>query len=293
MLRLAALLLFSFYAADAALAQSAQEIGQMRVYIQQLEERLRQLTGQNEQLTYEVNQLRAQLGHAGVPGQTGAIAGQPQTAMGEPIPSNALPAAGTTPQDAGNYSIAADDPLIAPDGGEPVDLSVLAGGGAIAGDPNAGLAAPAQPAAPAGQQTAVLGAPGAAAALSGSARDEYDLAYGYILTGEYEQAEQSFGRWLAAFPDDPQAADAQFWLAESHFQQGAYRDAANTFLAVYKASEQGPKAPEALLKLGMSLSALGERNAACATLAEVDRRYPDASASLISRVDAEIERAGC
>jgi tol-pal system protein YbgF len=95
------------------------------------------------------------------------------------------------------------------------------------------------------------------------------------------------------FPRRPQAADAQFWLAESLYQQGDYRDAANAFLAVYKGAQQSPKAPDALLKLGMSLSALGEKNAACATLGEVERKYPGASAALMSRVDAEADRAGC
>ena len=133
----------------------------------------------------------------------------------------------------------------------------------------------------------------ATSALSGTPRDEYDLAYGYILTGDYGLAEESFRNWLAAFPSDPQAADAQFWLGESHFQQREYRDAANSFLAVYKTGERSSKGPDALTKLGMSLAALGEKGAACATLAEVGRKYPGASQALISRVDAESARIGC
>ena len=310
MVRLAAILVALFCLTPPAAAQDAQEVGQMRLYIQQLEERLRQLTGQNEQLTYQLNQLRAQTGQAGASAQTGVagqdVAGQSGAALGQPSASTGTGAqaglqpgavgAAAPPQDLGTYSISPDDPLISPDGGdhgEPVDLSVLAGGGGAATDPSGGFAAPLQPQAPGNGQTAVLASPEPTAALTGSARDEYDLAYGYILTGEYEFAEQSFHRWLAAFPGDPQAADAQFWLAESLYQQGDYRDAANAFLAVYKAAQQSPKAPDALLKLGMSLSALGEKNAACATLGEVERKYPGASAALMSRVDAEAERAGC
>ena len=58
-----------------AWAQTQQE-GEMRLYIQQLEERIRQLTGENERLLYEVNQLRASLGQpplAAGPVQTGAV----------------------------------------------------------------------------------------------------------------------------------------------------------------------------------------------------------------------------
>lgn len=285
-------------------------MAQMRLYVQQLEERIRQLTGQNEQLLYELNRVRTQSGQpplASAESQGGAVSSQPlasngaggQTgAQGDPF-GGTNAAAGSVPQDLGSFSIAADDPLIAPDGagggGEPMDLSTLAGG-AEATPPTSGSAgANGIPAPAAGaQQTAALpGSARPATPLSGSSRDEYDLAYGYVLTGDYDLAEKSFQSWLSAFPDDPQAADARFWLAESHLQQGEYREAANAFLAVYKAAPESPKGPDALVKLGASLSALGERNAACATLAEVGRKYPQAPASLTKRVDHEVEQAGC
>ena len=260
MMRVAAFLLVSLWLAAPAAAESRQEIGQMRLYIQQLEERVRQLTGQNEQLSYELNQLRAQVGQGGVaiPDQTGALAGQ-QLPGAPPAQGQAL---AVPPQDLGGYSIAPNDPLIAPDGvqaGGPIDLSVLAGGGAgarrrrfwCAGrSRHAGIPC-SPPCFPARRR--------ATSALSGTPRDEYDLAYGYILTGDYGLAEESFRNWLAAFPSDPQAADAQFWLGESHFQQREYRDAANSFLAVYKTGERSSKGPDALTKLGMSLAALGEK----------------------------------
>jgi len=292
MMRVAALVLAVLLAAP-AVAQDSAEMGQMRLYVQQLEERIRQLTGQNEQLVYELNRVRTESGQPPV-----ASAGQ----LGAAVTAQELPGL-PAPQDLGSMSIAADDPLIAPDGGdhagEPIDLSTLAGGTGEAPvgsfeDPNGALSAPASPASPDG--TAVAGLPGTpapATALSGSSRDEYDLAYGYILTGDFDLAEQSFQNWLAAFPGDPQAPDAQFWLAESQLQQGDYRKAANAFLAVYQAAPGSAKAPSALLKLGTALSALGERNAACATLAEVERKYPGSSAELMSRVDDEAERAGC
>ena len=288
-MRIIALCLAAFWVVAPAAAQNSQEIGQMRLYIQQLEERLRQLTGQNEQLMYELNQLRAQTGQVGqaAPGQSGAVTLQPSTGTGPATPAPAGDFAST--------SVAQDDPLIAPDGfgfDTPVDLSEMAGG--QPGAPAGGATSGAVPSQLGNTQTAALpAAPGRTAALSGTARDEYDLAYGYILTGDYGLAEQSFQNWLATFPDDAQAADARFWLGESHYQQGEYREAANAFLAVYKASPDSAKGPDALLKLGVSLSALGERNAACATLAEVEKQYPQASPAVMSRVDEEKTQAGC
>jgi tol-pal system protein YbgF len=210
---------------------------------------------------------------------------------------NFPPGPGTPPQDLGTMSVAPNDPLIAPDGVDdtaPVDLSDLAGG--VAGELVAPGIAPAPDALPPVENPQLAGVPVVpppTTALTGSPRDEYDLAYGYIMTGDYALAEESFKTWLASFPDDPQASDAEFWLGESHLQQGEYRDAANAFLTVYKTAPDGNRGGDALLKLGVSLSALGEKTAACGTLAELGRRYPNAPESMKSRVRDEEARAGC
>lgn len=277
MLRASAAVLFCLWLAAPAAAQS-QEEGQMRLYIQELEARVRQLTGENERLAHEVNQLRSQLG---MPPK----AEEPGVVIGEDIAETPPEPGGT--QTLGTLSVSPDDPLIAPDGATddtgPVDLSAMAGNVAPEfGNPN-------PPNLQGGGQSEVL----ATTALSGTSNDEYDLAYGYILTGDYDLAEESFRNWLASFPGDPQEADARFWLGESELQQGKYREAANEFLAVYKSAPDSSKGPDALLKLGMSLSALGESAAACATFTEVGRRYPNASPALLTRVHDEASRSGC
>ncbi|HSG93968.1 MAG TPA: tetratricopeptide repeat protein, partial [Afifellaceae bacterium] len=71
------------------------------------------------------------------------------------------------------------------------------------------------------------------------------------------------------------------------------REAANGFLAVYKGAPDSRKAPDALMKLGVSLAALGERDAACATFAELDSKFPDASPILSDRVAREAKKVGC
>ena len=288
MLRLC-LVLVALFGALPAFAQTPEE-GQLRLQVQELQAQIRVLVGENERLAHELNQLRAGMGLAPAgaaepAGTTGALPSQPlQAPSGD---------AAATPQELPG-TIAADDPLISPDGLDaagPLDLSVLATEGAPGADPAGGLAAPLQPGDQFNTQTA--GLPGAPTALSGSPRDQYDLAYGYILTGDYDLAEQEFRAWLASFGSDPLAVDAQFWLGESQFYQRRYRDAANAFLAVYTGHAEHAKAPDALLKLGMSLAALGETSAACATFGEVGRKYPSAPEALTSRVGEEAKRAGC
>ncbi|WP_104664492.1 tol-pal system protein YbgF [Ensifer adhaerens] len=136
---------------------------------------------------------------------------------------------------------------------------------------------------PGSQQTASLDNPG----------DLYQSAYGHVLSGDYSTAEQEFGDYLAAFPNGDKAADASFWLGEAQYSQGKYSDAAKTFLNAHQAHGKSPKAPEMLLKLGMSLGALDNKETACATLREVNKRYPKASPAVKAKVTSEQSRFGC
>ena len=89
------------------------------------------------------------------------------------------------------------------------------------------------------------------------------------------------------------APEAQYWLGESLFQQQQYRDAAESFLAVSTKYDTTARAPEALLRLGQSLAALGEKEAACASLGEVLRKYPRASLTVKQSVEREQKRGHC
>jgi tol-pal system protein YbgF len=133
------------------------------------------------------------------------------------------------------------------------------------------------------QQTAALDNPG----------DLYQSAYGHVLTGDYSQAENEFRSYLDAFPAGEKAADASFWMGEAQYSQGKFNDAAKTFLNAHQAYGKSPKAPEMLLKLGMSLAALDNKDTACATLREVNKRYPKASPAVKAKVTSEQGRLAC
>jgi tol-pal system protein YbgF len=87
--------------------------------------------------------------------------------------------------------------------------------------------------------------------------------------------------------------DATYWLGESMFQRQRFRDAAEAFLNVSTKFETNARAPDALLRLGQSLAALGEKEAACASLGEVARKFPRASMSLKQSVEREQKRVRC
>jgi tol-pal system protein YbgF len=128
---------------------------------------------------------------------------------------------------------------------------------------------------------------------SNSAKDEYDLAYGYILRRDYALADQTFRVFLQSHPDDRLVPDASYWLGESQYQRQSYNDAAETFLDVYNKYPNSPKAPDSLLRLGQSLAAIGKQEAACASLGAVLKKYPKASPQVKNQVNAEQKRVRC
>jgi tol-pal system protein YbgF len=102
-----------------------------------------------------------------------------------------------------------------------------------------------------------------------------------------------FRAFLNKFPSDRLASDAQYWLGESLFQRQRYRDAAEVFLNVSTKYETAAKAPDALLRLGQALAAMGEKEAACASFGEALRKYPRASVSVKQGVEREQKRVRC
>jgi tol-pal system protein YbgF len=154
-------------------------------------------------------------------------------------------------------------------------------------------ASPAPPTRPAPGYPASAGATLATLPPSQTSKDEFDLAYGYVLHRDYPLAEDSFRSFLSKYPSDRLAGDATFWLGESLFQRQRFRDAAEAFLNVSTKFESNPRAPDALLRLGQSLAALGEKEAACASLGEVLRKFPRASAGVKQGVEREQKRARC
>lgn len=121
----------------------------------------------------------------------------------------------------------------------------------------------------------------------------YRDSYEYVLSGDYGTAEAGFRQHIERYPADPQTADARYWLGEALLGQQRYRDAAEVFVEANREYPDSRKAPDMLLKLGVSLSALNQRDVACATFGKIGERYPKASKSLKERVKQERALAGC
>jgi tol-pal system protein YbgF len=132
------------------------------------------------------------------------------------------------------------------------------------------------------------------AAASGSDPETlYRQAYGDLLQQDYPAAEAAFRQFLALYPNDKLAGNAQYWLGETHYARGEYKSAADAYVQGYKTYQKSEKAPDTLLKLGMSLAALGQKQEACSTFGELDAKYPKAPEAVRDQAKSERAKAGC
>jgi tol-pal system protein YbgF len=132
----------------------------------------------------------------------------------------------------------------------------------------------------------------------GSPEAQYEFAYGLLLQAQREQTdfsrpEQAFHEFLAANPNHRLAGNAQYWLGETYYARKDYKDAAAAFAEGVKKYPKSEKAPDNLLKLGMSLALLNRKADACGVLADLNRRFPSAPAPVKTTAQRERSRLGC
>jgi tol-pal system protein YbgF len=109
---------------------------------------------------------------------------------------------------------------------------------------------------------------------------------------KYAEAEQALRTFVDDYPDHPLAGNASYWLGEAYYLRKDYNNAALTFAQTFQKYPRSGKAPDSLLKLGMSLATLGETADACKALHELGVRYPKAPDTK-QRAAKERARNGC
>jgi tol-pal system protein YbgF len=238
-----------------------------------METKMRALASQIEQLTLQMRALEARLGD-------GAPAGRPAHERGELPPPG--PAGGAV-KAAGAAAGVRTGAAAAAQPGSPDAIGSIIRTPQPERQPDP--SPPVQSTDDARQQPASL--------TAGNPRELYERAYGHLLQQDYASAEVAFGEFLRQHPNHELSGNAQYWLGESHYVRGQYRPAANAFLKGYQTYGRSQKAPDSLLKLGMSLDRLGQKDAACSSLGELSQRYPGAPAHIQSRAQTERARIGC
>jgi len=134
---------------------------------------------------------------------------------------------------------------------------------------------------------------GGSDSTSGSPKEIYDLALKKLQMGAYQEAQGELQNFLDLYPRDRLAGNAQYWLGETFYVQRDYKNATAAFLAGYTNYGDSVKAPDSLLKLGMTLIVMGEKKTGCDAFAELSARFPDAPQAIVRRAEIESQRAEC
>lgn len=132
-----------------------------------------------------------------------------------------------------------------------------------------------------------------ASALPGEAGPLFAEAKSRLLQFDYAGAEVAFRSFLTAFQEDPQAGEAQYWLAEVLYQQEMYPESGAAYTDMIRTYPDDPRAPEALAKLARSMRLVGDTAQACNALDLLPQRYPNASGVTKNLAAGERVRSGC
>lgn len=236
--------------------------------IDRLSQRLDRL--QND-LTYRVEQLEAAVATEASPdAAAGSGPAEASKAEGKPEPTRAIAAAppAEKPAESGAARIGANRPdsgQAEPDQAEPEPARAAVG---AAARPNA-------------------------SAANRDPDGAYAAAFDLLRRRDFDGAETAFTAFIADFPEHPLTENAHYWLGETHYARGQFEAAARSFASGYKAAPDGRKAPDNLLKLGLSLEQLGRTSEACLVLQRLLADFPSISGSMRARVRQSRDEMSC
>ena len=126
-----------------------------------------------------------------------------------------------------------------------------------------------------------------------SAEKQYDFATSFLKVGDYNTAERAFREFVLSNPEHDLAGNAQYWYAETFRIRQLYTDAASAYLEGYQKYPKSKKAPINLLKLGVSLVQIGEKDQGCLMITGVQKQYPEANQSVLQKAKYEEKKFEC
>ena len=122
---------------------------------------------------------------------------------------------------------------------------------------------------------------------------QYQFATSFLKVGDYNTAERAFREFVLTNPEHLLAGNAQYWYAETFRIRQLYTDAASAYLEGYQKYPKSEKAPINLLKLGVSLVQIGEKDQGCLMITGVMEEYPEATQSVLQKAKYEEKKFEC
>ena len=126
-----------------------------------------------------------------------------------------------------------------------------------------------------------------------SPKKQYEFATSFLKVGDYSTAERAFREFVLDNSDHELAGSAQYWYAETFRIRQLYTDAASAYLEGYQKYPKGEKAPVNLLKLGVSMVQIGEKDQGCKMINGVEKQYPKANQSVLQKAKYESQKFEC
>jgi tol-pal system protein YbgF len=126
-----------------------------------------------------------------------------------------------------------------------------------------------------------------------SPKKQYEFATSFLKVGDYSTAERAFREFVLSNREHELAGSAQYWYAETFRIRQLYTDAASAYLEGYQKYPKGNKAPINLLKLGVSMVQIGEKDQGCKMINGVELQYPKANQSVIQKAKYESKKFEC
>ena len=123
--------------------------------------------------------------------------------------------------------------------------------------------------------------------------EQYKFAISFIKVGDYETAEFALREFVDINSGHKLAGNAQYWYAETFRVRQLYQDAATAYLDGYQKYPKSTKAPVNLLKLGVMLVQIGEKEQGCSMIIGLKDQYPEANQSVIQKAEYEKRKFNC
>ena len=127
----------------------------------------------------------------------------------------------------------------------------------------------------------------------GTPASQYKFATNFIKVGDYQKAEIALKEFIDKNPSHSLTGSAQYWFAETFYIRQLYHDAAAAYLDGYQKFPKSKKAPQNLLKLGIVMNELGEKDQGCLMLSGVKKQYPKAEKSILQKAKYETKKFKC
>lgn len=126
-----------------------------------------------------------------------------------------------------------------------------------------------------------------------SPEEAYQKARAFITQKKYALAEEALKKFIEDYPNHELVSPALYWMGETYFVRKDFSAAAKMFAEGYQKHSDHPKAPDHLLKLGMSLGNMDKKKDACVTYRKLVSAYPKANATILSLVQREVQKLQC